>query len=102
MALPLIPFLTGVAVGSLLTYGYKDKTARESIDHAWDWMTEKTAAGYGALTGLFVSHEVKETGEEFATEEQMAAEEAQGEAVETMQESIEGVEGGEIPTENPM
>jgi hypothetical protein len=98
MAFPLIPFLTGVAVGSLFTYGYKDKTVRESVDHAWDWMVEKTAASYEALTGLFVSHEAKEAGEEVMAEEQMAAEEAQVETVEAVTESVEGEEA---PTENP-
>jgi len=31
MALPLIPFAAGVALGSLITYGYKDKTVHERM-----------------------------------------------------------------------
>ena len=31
MALPLIPFAAGLALGSLVTYGYKDKAVHERV-----------------------------------------------------------------------
>ncbi len=52
MALPLIPFFAGLAVGSAVTYGYKDKTIHDGVLRGAHWLSDAAVAGYTRLVHL--------------------------------------------------
>lgn len=83
MALPLIPFAVGIAVGTLLTYGVRDKALRERVVHAVNDARDRTKRGLAALW-----ERVPDLGGTKAQVEESAAElrAAAGEAVEGMAE----------------
>ncbi|MBV2093062.1 MAG: hypothetical protein K1562_19955 [Candidatus Thiodiazotropha sp. (ex. Lucinisca nassula)] len=97
MALPLVPFAAGLAVGSLFTYGLKDKTVREAVEHGYDWTAEQLAAGYEAMIGMFGAP-ITETPLEEVLESSVAAEEISAETMEASPEESEVVEEKAIPT----
>lgn len=88
--LPLIPFAAGIAVGSLLTYGAKDKAVRERIVHGAEDAYDRAKSG---MASLWAS--VPELGRAKAQVEATAAEmrEGAGEVVEAAAEkSLEAAE----------
>ena len=66
MAIPLIPFAAGIAVGALAAYGYKDATVREMAGKGAQWLSDSAAGIYesvaGALSGAFGSGVVSAEG----------------------------------------
>jgi hypothetical protein len=66
MALPLIPFAAGLAVGALAAYGYKDGDIRSSAERGARWLYDTLAGAYesvaGAVGGVFGSTVVSAEG----------------------------------------
>lgn len=83
MAIPLIPFTVGLAVGALVTYGARDRAVRKRI-------VRGTEAVYGWTKGTLAAlwAQVPSTGAARERAEAAAAgvREATGEAVETLAE----------------
>lgn len=75
MALPLIPFAAGLAVGALAAYGYKDEDVRSSAEKGTRWLYDAVTDAYeavvGAVGGVFGSQAVSAAGP--AAEEPSAA-----------------------------
>lgn len=96
MALPLIPFAAGLALGSLVTYGYKDKTVHDRIiqgaEEAYAWAKEGLTAIRDWIPGLAAAKElapeVVEAKAAEAAEQIAAAAEATVEAAEEVQEVV--------------
>jgi hypothetical protein len=51
MALPLIPFAAGMAVGALAAYGYKDEDIRSSAEKGARWLYDTLAGAYESVAG---------------------------------------------------
>jgi hypothetical protein len=51
MALPLIPFAAGLAVGALAAYGYKDDDIRSSAEEGVKWLYDTVAGAYESVAG---------------------------------------------------
>lgn len=49
MALPLIPFAAGLALGSLVTYGYKDKAVHERVVRGAEDLYARAKCGVTAV-----------------------------------------------------
>jgi hypothetical protein len=66
MALPLIPFAAGLAVGALAAYGYKDDDIRSTAEKGAKWLYDTLAGSYesfaGAVGGVFASTVVSAEG----------------------------------------
>jgi hypothetical protein len=52
MAFPIVPFLVGMAAGSLATYLAKDKAARDAVKKGADTVTDKVSAGVHTVAGM--------------------------------------------------
>ena len=52
MAFPLIPFAAGFAVGSLVTYGYKDKTVHDYVVHEFGQLYALVASRVTAIRDM--------------------------------------------------
>ena len=63
--MPFIPFIIGAAVGTAVTYVYKDDPSKQKLKDAGD----KITGGVGALTGKVTSMFKKSEETEEVTEE---------------------------------
>lgn len=54
MAVPLIPFAAGIAVGALAAYGYKDEDLRSSAEKGVRWLYDTLGGAYEAAAGVVV------------------------------------------------
>lgn len=96
MALPLIPFAAGLALGSLVTYGYKDKAVHDRIlqgaEEAYAWAKEGLTAIRDWIPGLAAAKEqapeVVEAAAAEAAEQIAAVAEATVQAAEEVKETV--------------
>jgi hypothetical protein len=93
VALPLIPFAAGLAVGTLVAYGAKDKAVRERIvqgtEAAYNWTKDSLAALWSQTPSLGRAREQAETA---VAEVREAAGEAVGTAAEKTVDAAERLE----------
>lgn len=61
MALPLIPFVAGAAVGSLVTYLYKDESSKEKIKDTAQKLTDNVKSFVKRDKAEVVDAEVTDT-----------------------------------------
>jgi hypothetical protein len=84
MALPLVPFAAGVAVGAVAIYGWRDPAMREQFARGGEWLYDTTVGLLGGLLGVA----------------RPAADAAAGLAAEAV-EQVERVVAGETPAAAP-
>jgi hypothetical protein len=68
MALPLVPFAAGAAIGAAAIYGWKDPELRDQFSKGGQWLYDTTAGLLGSMFGVVkpVIEEAAETVEAVA------------------------------------
>ncbi|MCU0971855.1 MAG: hypothetical protein MUF57_08750, partial [Gammaproteobacteria bacterium] len=52
MALPLVPFAAGAALGAVAVYGWRDAAMREQFARGGEWLYDTTVGLLGGLLGV--------------------------------------------------